>query len=63
MKVSPGGSYGVLALAPLEIAPLEIALASAARDSTSASAQELGKIGKFLHPHCLQVHKVQFFAI
>ena len=42
MKLSPGGSYGVLALAQLEIA-----LASATRDSISASAQELGKIGKF----------------
>ena len=27
----------------------------------SASAREPGKIGKFLHSHCLQGHEVQFF--
>ena len=27
----------------------------------SASTWELGKIGKFLHPHYTRVHKVQFF--
>ena len=43
MKVSPGGSYGVLALV------LEMAL--------GGSVRELGKIGMFLHPHCPRVHK------
>ena len=28
--------------------------------ASSASAQELEKIGKFLHPHRLLVHKIQF---
>ena len=49
MKVSPGGLYWVLALALL---------------AASTSNKEPGKIGKFLHPCCLQVHKVQYcFAI
>ena len=32
---------------------------ASARDSTSA--RELGKNGKFLHSHCLRVHKSQIF--
>ena len=32
-----------------------------ARDSASASTRELEIILKFLHPHCLLVHKVKIF--
>ena len=36
-----------------------------ARDSTTDSTRELGKTAKFLHLHCLRVHKVkqQFYQI
>ena len=32
---------------------------TSARERDSTSTREQGKIAKYLHPHCLRVHKVQ----
>ena len=51
-------------LVPIEIIGSEsftkwLVWGARARDSAYTSVWELGKVRKFLHPHCLQVHKVQ----